>query len=79
LTNKWSAGSTTCTKGMLGDDNNDGFLDCSFGVNRINVLIGWQYQDRVKVAGKLINLRFLSDEKQVGQTNFNPATISFYQ
>lgn len=78
LTNKWSAGLYLHAnkRDAVEDDNNDGFLDAPLG-QQINVLNRWQYQDPSKGWVSFINLRFLSDEKQVGQTNFNPATDKF--
>ncbi len=53
------------------DNNEDGFLDAPLG-NQINVMNRWQYQDAEKGWVSFLNVRFLNDEKQVGQVEFNP-------
>ncbi|MGB5377976.1 TonB-dependent receptor [Muriicola sp.] len=58
------------------DDNGDGFLDAPLA-NQINILNRWQYQNPEKGWVSFINLRFLQDEKQVGQANFIPETDRF--
>lgn len=55
------------------DNNEDGFLDAPLG-NQINVMNRWQYQDAEKGWVSFLNVRFLNDEKQVGQLDFEPAT-----
>lgn len=58
------------------DNNNDGFLDAPLA-NQINILNRWQYQNATTGWVSFINLRFLNDEKQLGQTNFEPSTDKF--
>ncbi len=58
------------------DMNDDDFLDVPLA-NQINIQNRWQYQNPEKGWVSFINLRFLNDEKQVGQTNFNPDTDRF--
>ncbi|QBA64995.1 TonB-dependent receptor [Muriicola soli] len=58
------------------DDNNDGFLDVPLG-DQINILNRWQYQDTEKGWVSFINFRYLRDDKQVGQTIFDPDTDRF--
>lgn len=58
------------------DNNKDGFLDAPLG-NQINVMNRWQYQDAEKGWVSFLNVRFLNDEKQVGQIDFNPNTDRF--
>lgn len=58
------------------DNNSDGFLDAPLG-NQINVMNRWQYQDPEKGWVSFFNIRFLNDEKQVGQVDFNPNTDKF--
>lgn len=58
------------------DGNNDGFLDAPLA-NQLNVMNRWQYQDAEKGWVSFFNVRFLNDEKQVGQTAFNPDTDKF--
>jgi len=58
------------------DNNNDGFLDAPLA-NQINVMNRWQYQNPETGWVSFINVRFLNDEKQVGQTTFDPITDKF--
>ena len=55
------------------DVNDDGFLDMPM-FKQLNVMNRWQYTDAEKGFVSFINLRFLTDEKQTGQVDFNPAT-----
>ena len=64
------------TRTQKEDDNNDGFLDAPLG-EQINVMNRWQYQDVETGFVSFLNVRFLNDEKQVGQVNFNPDTDKF--
>ena len=54
------------------DNNNDGFLDNTLA-NQINVMNRWQYTDAEKGWVSFINFRYMNDEKQTGQVDFNPA------
>ncbi len=78
LTDKWSSGLYIHGNGRNTrvDENNDGFLDAPLA-SQINILNRWQFQDAEKGWVSFINLRFLKDEKQVGQNIFNPATDKF--
>ncbi|MCK0146420.1 TonB-dependent receptor [Arenibacter sp. F26102] len=78
LTNKWSTGLYLHAnrRDTMEDDNDDGFLEAPVG-NQINILNRWQYQDPSKGWVSFINLRFLNDEKQVGETNFDPENDKF--
>tara|TARA_R110002072_G_scaffold59514_2_gene151536 strand:+ start:13338 stop:15572 length:2235 start_codon:yes stop_codon:yes gene_type:complete len=58
------------------DNNNDGFLDMPLA-NQINVMNRWQYTDQENGFVSFINFRFLNDEKQVGQIDFNPNEDKF--
>ena len=58
------------------DNNNDGFLDAPLA-DQINVMNRWQYQDPEKGWVSFFNVRFLNDEKQVGQVDFNPDKDKF--
>ncbi len=55
------------------DMNDDGFLDNPIG-KQINILNRWQYNDVESGIVSFLNLRYLTDEKQAGQTSFNPET-----
>lgn len=55
------------------DVNNDRFLDMP-KFTQINVMNRWQYIDTEKGFVSFINFKFLNDEKQTGQLDFNPDT-----
>lgn len=78
LSDKWSTG--VYLHGNLRpfevDNNDDGFLDVPLS-NQINLQNRWQYQDPEKGWVSFFTLRYLNDEKQVGQTAFNPDTDKF--
>lgn len=58
-------------RGQKFDKNNDGFLDNPLA-EQINIMNRWQYVDAEKGWVSFINFRYLDDQKQVGQINFNP-------
>ena len=60
-------------RGEKFDNNKDNFLDAPL-TNQINVMNRWQYTDAQKGWVSFINVRFLNDEKQTGEINFNPTT-----
>ncbi|HEY0046897.1 MAG TPA: TonB-dependent receptor [Flavobacterium sp.] len=73
FSDKWSSslfihGNSRLSKN---DMNDDGFLDNPLS-NQINVLNRWQYNNAEKGIVSFINVRYLNDEKQTGQLNFNP-------
>jgi len=78
LTDKWSTGLYIHgnKRTQKEDNNNDGFLDAPLA-DQINVMNRWQYQDAEKGWVSFFNVRFLNDEKQVGQVDFNPDTDKF--
>lgn len=55
------------------DNNNDGFLDNPTG-KQVNLLNRWQYNNSEKGIVSFLNLRYMKDEKQAGQVDFNPDT-----
>ncbi|KAA5826287.1 TonB-dependent receptor [Algibacter amylolyticus] len=55
------------------DVNDDGFLDMP-KFNQINLMNRWQYTDTEKGFVSFVNLKFLNDEKQMGELDFNPDT-----
>jgi len=59
-------------RGEKFDNNKDNFLDAPLA-NQINLMNRWQYTNAEKGWVSFINVRFLNDEKQTGQINFNPA------
>ncbi|UOY08166.1 TonB-dependent receptor [Muricauda sp. SCSIO 64092] len=78
LSDKWSTGLYLHgnQRTVEVDMNDDDFLDVPLA-NQINIQNRWQYQNPEKGWVSFVNLRFLNDEKQVGQTNFNPDTDRF--
>mgnify|MGYP000011716412 CR=1 FL=1 len=72
---KWSTGLYIHgnTHEQLHDVNNDGFTDMPM-YNQINIMNRWQYTNPEKGLISFLNLKFLNDEKQAGELNFNPAT-----
>ncbi len=75
LSEKWSTGLYIHgnKRTQKEDDNGDGFLDAPLA-DQINVMNRWQYQDAEKGWVSFFNVRFLNDEKQVGEVDFNPDT-----
>ncbi len=55
------------------DVNDDGFLDMPL-YHQINIMNRWQYINGEKGFVSFINLKYLNDEKQAGELNFNPDT-----
>lgn len=53
------------------DMNNDGFLDNPLG-KQINVANRWQYANAETGWVSFLNFRFMKDEKQTGELNFDP-------
>lgn len=78
LSDKWSTGLYLHgnQRTVEVDNNDDGFLDIPLA-EQINVQNRWQFQDPEKGWVSFFNLRFLSDQKQVGQEDFNPDTDRF--
>jgi len=73
VSEKWDTGiylhgSTLNTKH---DVNNDGFLDMPL-YNQVNVMNRWQYTNLNKGLVSFINFKYLNDQKQAGQLDFNP-------
>ena len=58
-------------RGQKFDRNNDDFLDNPLA-NQINVMNRWQFTDAEKGWVSFINVRFMNDEKQTGEIDFNP-------
>lgn len=78
LSDKWSTGIYLHAneRPFEIDNNEDGFLDIPLG-GQINVMNRWQYQNPEKGWVSFLNVRFLTDDKQVGQEGFNPDTDRF--
>ena len=64
------------TRSAKNDMNNDGFLDGPIG-KQVNILNRWQNNDAENGIVSFLNLRYMNDEKQAGQVNFNPDTDKF--
>jgi len=73
VSDKWSTGLYVHgnTHQEKHDVNDDGFLDMPI-YNQINVMNRWQYTNPEKGVVSFINLRYLNDEKQAGQVDFDP-------
>ena len=61
------------TRNQKFDRNNDSFLDVPLK-KQLNVMNRWQYTNPEKGLVSFINLRYLTDNNQSGQVNFNPDT-----
>lgn len=59
------------TRVLKNDMNNDGFLDNPLG-KQINILNRWQFINATKGWVSFINFKYLKDEKQTGENNFDP-------
>jgi len=75
LSDKWSTGLYVHgnKRSKKIDENDDNFLDMPLG-SQINVMNRWQYQNIETGWIGFLNLRYLSDEKQGGEKNYNPVT-----
>ncbi|WP_417368701.1 TonB-dependent receptor [Flavobacterium beibuense] len=78
LNDHWSSslfvhGNTRVTKN---DMNDDGFLDNPLA-KQINVMNRWQYNNAETGWISFINLRYMRDEKQTGEVDFDPDTDKF--
>ncbi len=58
-------------RGEKFDNNDDGFLDFPL-MQQINVMNRWQYIDQEKGWVSFINIRYMNDEKQTGELEFDP-------
>lgn len=75
LSDKWSTslflhGNTRVSKN---DMNDDGFLDNPLA-KQINIMNRWQYTNAEKGWVSFINFRYMRDEKQTGELDFDPDT-----
>ena len=78
LNSNWSTGIYihADTRNQTFDKNKDSFLDMPLG-KQINVMNKWQYTNLEKGLVTLINFRFLDDQNQTGQANYNPSIHKF--
>jgi len=74
VTDKWQTGLYIHgnKRSQRFDKNNDNFLDNPL-MDQINVMNRWQYIDAEKGWVSFINIRYMNDEKQTGELNFNPS------
>lgn len=75
INKKWSTGLYVHgnLRDMKFDNNDDTFLDMPLQ-KQINVMNRWQYTDTEKGFVSFLNVRYLNDEKQTGQVDFDPDT-----
>ena len=78
LNSNWSTGFYihADTRNQAFDKNKDSFLDMPLA-KQINVMNKWQYTNLEKGLVTLINFRFLDDQKQTGQADYNPSIHKF--
>ncbi|MBJ6367002.1 TonB-dependent receptor [Snuella sedimenti] len=58
------------------DRNKDSFLDIPLA-KQVNLMNRWQYVDLDKGVVSFLNVRYLNDAKQAGQTSYNPEADKF--
>lgn len=75
VTERWSTGLYIHgnMREMEFDKNDDSFLDAPL-MQQVNVMNRWQYIDQENGYVGFVNARYLNDEKQMGQTFFDPNT-----
>lgn len=75
LSGKWSSSLFVHSNGRVSknDMNRDDFLDNPIG-RQINVMNRWQYNNPEKGWVSFISARYMDDEKQTGQLDFDPDT-----
>ena len=75
ISDKWSTGLYVHGnyRGEKFDNNGDNFLDMPLS-NQINIMNRWQYTNPEKGWVSFINVRYLADDKQTGEINFNADT-----
>jgi outer membrane receptor for ferrienterochelin and colicins len=78
LSNKWATSLFVHNNYRIAknDQNEDGFLDNPLG-KQINILNRWQYTDAERGWVSFLNFRYMNDEKQTGQVDFNPEKDKF--
>ena len=78
VSDKWSTGLFVHGNARVSknDMNDDGFLDNPLG-RQFNVVNRWQYANPETGWVSFLNLRFMNDEKQTGQLNFDPNRDKF--
>ncbi len=75
LSDQWSTGLYVHADNRFQkfDRNNDSFLDMPLS-KQLNIMNRWQYSNLQKGLISFLNVRYLTDEKQSGQLDFDPKT-----
>ena len=75
LSERWSTGLYVHAdnRSQKFDRNNDSFLDMPLS-KQLNIMNRWQYSNLQKGLISFLNVRYLTDEKQSGQLDFDPET-----
>ena len=75
LSDKWSTGLYVHAnnRSQKFDRNKDSFLDVPLS-KQLNIMNRWQYSNLEKGLISFLNVRYLNDEKQSGQLDFDPKT-----
>ena len=78
ISDKWSTGLYlhANNRSQKFDRNNDSFLDMPLS-KQINIMNRWQYSNLQKGLISFLNVRYLKDEKQAGQRDFDPTLNRF--
>lgn len=58
------------------DNNNDSFLDIPVG-RQVNIMNRWQFTNPEKGLISFLNIRYLDDQKQAGQMDYDPSLHKF--
>ncbi|MFD2552364.1 TonB-dependent receptor domain-containing protein [Bizionia sediminis] len=75
VSSKWDTGLYVhgSTQNKKHDSNGDSFMDMPT-YNQVNIMNRWQYTNPEKGFVGFVNLKYLNDDKQMGQIDFNPKT-----
>jgi len=75
LNDKWSTGMYihANNRSWKKDDNNDGFMDAPLA-NQLNLMNRWQYTNQESGWVSFFDFRYMKDEKQAGELDFDPET-----
>ncbi|MBL4744890.1 MAG: TonB-dependent receptor [Flavobacteriaceae bacterium] len=78
INNKWDTGIYIHgnIRNKKSDNNNDNFLDAPLA-KQVNIMNRWQYINPDKGTIAFINFKYLNDDKQGGELDFNPDTDKF--
>lgn len=78
VSDKWTTGLYVHGnyRGTTIDNNNDNFLDTPL-MHQINLMNRWQYTDTEKGWVSFLDVRYMTDEKQAGEVDFDPDEHKF--